>query len=317
MCLFHLLDVVFTQEYTARMEEERATNESPQDSHSSSSNRITLPVIIENADFMKRIVPGIPVVANFSLSSATAVNFASRTGSNKVAVLPSDDAREGYLIELMTTSSPDITGFPASIRCIDRLLLVTPIEMNADQGYFVGRFSTFKDDDEADRERMCDLLIQIRSELDNQFILIGQSGKMRLLSALESIPAFQSTERQFLTSPDLSHVRSLLSSNYSHFERLSFLLMSVIFISTDPRIIQTIVFNKNTTRRFEVLRTALLGKQVPVLLLDPWERSNLSLRSHSSSESLLRGNSPLSAILLLIVALVVLFLKGNGYLGNR
>ena len=308
--------VYSNQLHTIRLEEERVAHDSRPEDHLVSSTQFTLPVIIEEGDIAKRIIPGVPTIFQLSATSANAVNFASRTGSNKVALLSSEDTREGYLVEIMPTNVPDTTGFIATIRCVDRLLLLTPIEMNMDQGYFVGRFSTFKDDG-SDKERMCDLLIQIRSELDNQFALVGQSGKLRLLSSLESVPAFQSTERQFLTSPDLSHVRSLLSSSYSYFERLSFLLVSFVFISTDSRIVQSIVLGKNTIRRLEVIRAALSGKQTPVLLLDPYERANLALRSQSNSESLLRGNSPFSAILLLLIALVVLFLKGNGYLGNR
>jgi len=265
---------------------------------------------------VKRILPGIPCNLVLSASSAGAVMFASQAGSNKVAIFPSEGERDGYLIELLTVGNQTSVGLPVSIRCTNRLLLLTPVEFIVDRGYLVGRFMTYKDD-ETDKDRMCDLLIQIRSELDTQFATIGQSGKARLLSTLESAPAFQSTERQFFTSPDLSHVRSILSSSYSHFERLSFLLISVVFISTDAKLIQSIVFSKNTVRRLEILRAALSGKQVCVLLIDPWERMHLSLRSQSSSESLLRGNSPISAIGVLIIALVLLFLKGNGYLGNR
>ena len=91
--------------------------------------------------------------------------------------------------------------------------------------------------------------------------------------------------------------------------------MSVIFISANASAVQGLVFGKSTLYRLEAIRAALSHKQSSVLLLDIWERENLSLRSQSSSESLLRGNSPLSAILLLGLALFILLLKGNGYLG--
>jgi hypothetical protein len=279
------------------------------------TDELILPIVLETAPAMKRILPGIPVSIRFSGGSIFALNFSSRSGSNKLAILTNEQAREAYLVELLSMNPPDPSGaITCTIRCSDRISLTTPPELNADQEFLVGRFSIYKDDI-SDKDRMCDLLIQIRSELDTQFSIVGQSGKTRLLSYLESIPAFQSTERQFFTSPDLSHIRQLLSTNYSHFDRLSFLLMSVIFISANASAVQGLVFGKSTLYRLEAIRAALSHKQSSVLLLDIWERENLSLRSQSSSESLLRGNSPLSAILLLGLALFILLLKGNGYLG--
>ncbi len=279
------------------------------------TDQLILPIVLETAPAMKRILPGIPTTIRFSGGSIYALNFSSRSGSNKLAIQTDEQAREAYLVELLSMSAPSPSGaITCTIRCSDRIALTTPPELNADQEFLVGRFSIYKDDI-SDKDRMCDLLVQIRSELETQFSIVGQSGKTRLLSYLETIPAFQSTERQFFTSPDLSHIRQLLSTNYSHFDRLSFLLMSVIFISANASAVQGLVFGKSTLYRLEAIRAALSHKQSSVLLLDIWERENLSLRSQSTSETFLRGNSPLSAIILLALALFFLLLKGNGYLG--
>ena len=297
------------------MDEDNSESGSQNDGPLSTVSQLTLPIAVEYASSVRRLLPGIPTTVQFSRGSIYALRFSSRAGSNKLAILADDHGRDAYLVDLLSMSHPDDRGSTTcTIRCSDRLVLCSPPQLDTNQEYLVGRFSKSNDETQ-DKERQCDLLIQIRCELDAQFSIVGQSGKTRLLSFLESMPWFQSTERQFFTCPDLSYIRGLLSSNYSHFDRLSFLLMSVIFISADPSTIETLVFSRSTIRRLEAIRAALSFKQSSVLLLEPWERANLSLRFLSSSESLLRGTSPLSAVLLLAVALFFLLLKGKGYLG--
>jgi hypothetical protein len=295
------------------VDEDNSESGSQNDGPLSTVGQLTLPIAVEYASSVRRLLPGIPTTVQFSRGSIYALRFSSRAGSNKLAILADDHGRDAYLVDLLSMSHPDDRGSTTcTIRCSDRLVLCSPPQLDTNQEYLVGRFSKSNDETQ-DKERQCDLLIQIRCELDAQFSIVGQSGKSRLLSFLESMPWFQSTERQFFTCPDLSYIRGLLSSNYSHFDRLSFLLMSVIFISADPSTIETLVFSRSTIRRLEAIRAAL--KQSSVLLLEPWERANLSLRFLSSSESLLRGTSPLSAVVLLAVALFFLLLKGKGYLG--
>jgi hypothetical protein len=306
------------QEYESRKNEERAIQSNTGESSSQPQDELfTLPVIVESSRSIQRLLPGIPTTLKVNSDASNALLFANRSGSNKVAILANDQVRDGYLVEILSMTQETQPNITLSLRCTSRLILISPVEFNSEQGYFVGRFRSQKDDP-GDTERLCDLLIQIRAELDSQFSMIGQLGKARLVSYLESIPAFQSTERQFFTSPDLTHVRALLSNRYSYFERLSFLLMSLVFISANAEIIESLVFCRNTDRRLEAVRAALLsGKHHPVLLLEPWEQSNLCLRTVSSSESLLRANSPFSAIIVLLLVVVILFLRGNGYLGYR
>ena len=229
-------------------------------------------------------------------SSNEALAFTRSTGSNKLCLYPrspTEDHRSlGLLVEVTSTYHHKL-----SVKVITRCQLLTQLEQ-CERGYSVGRFLPISDDPVDDRaaDRILDILIQIKAELDRQVVYIGNSGMDRIINHLVDFPLFQSAERVFLTSSDYPQIRN----SVANFERLSFLLFYIVYMGEDVVMKNLLLTIRNTARRLEAVLAVLKSSNRGVLLVD---------RNHNT-ESFMRTNSKFSAIILLLVCAFALFLKG-------
>jgi len=236
-----------------------------------------------------------------------AITFALQSGSNKLGLFARDESiREGILVDVVANQTSP--GRRMNLRSSERLVLLSNPEFNDRGRFFVGRSLVIHDDDQSSSsDRIVDLLIQIKTELDRHFLMMGTSGKTRLITNLSSqFSFFQGLEQTLINSTDLSQIRTSIVAAMrlpSHrIEKTTFMLLYILdFFGEDMRLL---VHAKNTIRRLESIRAKILST-----------RSVLRLNPHDpGTTSILRGNSVNSGLLILFIVLLGLLLKGSGYI---
>ena len=183
---------------------------------------------------------------------------------------------------------------------LHRCELLGGVEMNERGRCLIGRVSPMHDSalNPATTERAVDLLLQMKESLDRQFALMGEIGKNVFVTALEERVTIGAMERTYLLSPDLQAIRISLCS-YSRFESLSFVLLSMVAMDAK----RTAIGLRDTVARLETVRA---GLQKP-----------RSLQGRREGKEVLRLDTKWSAILFLLLAVLVMYLKGTGVFDAR
>jgi hypothetical protein len=204
-------------------------------------------------------------------------------------------------------------------------MISTP-ELNERGNFQVAKCLVVHDDNLEDVDRVSDLLIQIKTELDKQLMLVGESGKARLVSALNDAASnlYLGFEQLMLNGNDLSQIRAAIqaaSTIHNRLSKTSFCLLYIIdFTRIEHSMMKLLIHGRNLLRRFEFIKTALMnspGSTRSILLLDPRNRRIGDRQPLAQSESIMRGNSVFSALVLLVVVVMLMWLKGSGYLDKN
>ena len=231
------------------------------------------------------------------------LQFVRASGSNLVALHAAGedaDRRVCMLAEVI-----NLAGHRLHVRTISRLAAMGSFEIHP-SGHMAGRFELVTDTplDDEETDRCVRSLCQITQELQRQWLLIGDAGKSRIISKLSEISPslLGSTERNYLNCRSDDEVRSLLSS-YRSFEKLSFLLIVVSVANARAR--ELMISGRDTVRRLDAV-LAVLRKPGTLISID----AGNGVRGGD----LLRFNTGLSAIALLLILIIVLVLKGSGVL---
>ena len=256
-----------------------------------------------------RIMPGTIFMLKLAdeqiVSSGVAVRFARESGSNRLCVHPLEVAGTrhlGILVEVVSLS-----GNQMKVKGISRLQSLLPFEMNPQGGYLMGRFMTVADEPVSNRGRAMDVLVRIKEGLNQQWMLIGETGRARLLSRLsEHSSLLGSVERSFLTSGETEMEMRQSMQHYSSFEKMSFLLLSILALDRATTI-QLIDCTDTIVRLDAILASLLVASASSTILI-------VGSAGETRRGDLLRFNSKYSALILVLVLVLVLFLKGAGYL---
>ena len=239
------------------------------------------------------------------VSSGAAVRFARESGSNRLCVHPLEVAGTrhlGILVEVVSLS-----GNQMKVKGISRLQSLLPFEMNPQGGYLMGRFMTVADEPVSNRGRAMDVLVRIKEGLNQQWILIGETGRARLLSRLsEHSSLLGSMERSFLSSGETEGEMRQSMQHYLSFEKMSFLLLSILALD-QATTIQLIDCTDTIVRLDAILASLLVASASSTILI-------VGSAGETRRGDLLRFNSKYSALILVLVLVLVLFLKGAGYL---
>jgi hypothetical protein len=149
------------------------------------------------------------------------------------------------------------------------------------------------------RERVIDILMRLKEALERRFLVMGDAGRMQMVNALSERSAFMGrVERLYMISYERSEIREVLS-NYSAFEKLSFLLMALVELS--PEASNLLLASRDTANRFEAILVTVESQP----------------RFNRSNQELLRFNSKISALGLIVALILLLVLKGMGFLDTR
>ena len=229
------------------------------------------------------------------------LEFVRESGSSLVSLHAAGedaDRRHCMLAEVLRLS-----GHGLHVKTISRIAPLGSFEIHP-SGHMAGRFELVIDGalDEPARLRAISVLGRITFELQRQWRLIGEMGKSRLVSRLTEIcPALIGTaERRYLDAVTEQEACDLLAG-YQAFEKLSFLL--VVVSVANARMRELMITGKDTVRRLEA---------VLAVLRKPGTSISIDATNGVRGGDLLRFNSGISAIALILVLIVVLLLKGTG-----
>jgi hypothetical protein len=214
------------------------------------------------------------------------------------------DLQVGFLVEIQS-------GRGMVVKVISRCERVdgTVDETNA-RGVLVGRFSMFADDTSIDQIRALALVRSIKDHIDRHSPL-GETGRRIFSRSLaETAPGLMgSIEEQFV-----SHESTELPSGYAKWEKLSFLFLHILFIP-DGATRESLLFVRTTIDRLQGISRYLNDNESWHVLVNPINR--LLYIPQQTRLSMFRPNNLMSSLLLVIVVLVILYGKGQGWWNFR
>ena len=203
-----------------------------------------------------------------------------------------------------------VLGTEIEVRITARCEPITTPEIHVTGGYLVSRFREVEDDAQNEDEKLnsIETLVKLREAFDKQWQLIGQAGRQRLMSRMErQVPGLMSSSETVLfTSSDDEQLRRSLA-RLPRFEKISFLVMQMV-LPSDSAAKESCISSKSTGDRLSLV---LANMRARGFVLEIDEGS-----SHQGRE-LFRLNSLSSAVLVFLIVVVLLALKGMGYLERR
>lgn len=260
-----------------------------------------LPLLLIQDGDLHKCIPGCSALVELDRSNAdlseNGTRLARESGSNRVCLTIPDQGvvRNTYLLGEVL----HLGGGSARVKILSRLVSLSPAEMNMQRECLVGRFETLEDMIPSSRERVIDILMRLKEALERRFLVMGDAGRMQMVNALSERSAFmERVERLYMISYERSEIREVLS-NYSAFEKLSFLLMALVELS--PEASNILLASRDTANRFEAILAAVESRP----------------RFNRSNQELLRFNSKISALGLIVALILLLVLKGMGFLDTR
>jgi hypothetical protein len=304
-----LIESRFPDEYERRTRESKLEELSENDGPCGETGNV-YPVIEVDPELYKSFIPGLLIDLNLRTaqleSARNAFRFLEQSGSSKISLYSSSRNDERFFFALCEVLRR--SGSVCQLKVISRCKPTQELEVNVQGGYLVGLFQHVNDlpIQENDRLWMVERLRNIVDDLHNQFLLIGMSGRDRVMQRVESIcpGLLGSHERTLLTSVDSSH-RNMVLDSYTSFEKISFLASLIVLDDSATR--DFIVSCTDTTRRLEIVQANLRSPGF-LLSVDGAPR----LESHN----FMRTNSFLSAAALFVLVFIVLILKGLGIFGQ-
>lgn len=298
--LSSLLESQYPNEYIRRKEEKIANAQRLVDGNP--SRGIVLPIVLLPHAVHSRFYPGSVIEVSIPPESKElvdgAVRFARDSGSNKVCVMAvsEENLRSLGAIGRVETYMNGTINILTEIRCE----LLQSYELDESGSHYRGKVRQVSDDEIPDNDRVVDTLIQTKTELNRKVLLpLGDAGTFQLLSRISLLHPglLGSVERTFVSSNDLFELRRVLQ-NYNSMEKLSFFLASLMPFDEGTR--HLLVDVRDTQRRIDTVLARL--------------RSSVSQSSNIVAVGLLRVNSRLSAFVFLLLVILVLLIKGSGYL---
>ena len=268
---------------------------------------MVFPIVDVEAKDYRKFIPG--VTAEVSLMPENvifaqgALGFLQETGSNKLCLRAdlNDERRHFALCELVR-----VDGEVLHVNIVSRCALVTGMEVNLEGNYLCAKFRTVSDEplDEAGKMRLFSVLKNVNIELNRQWNLVGLAGRDQLFRRLENIcqPLLRSPERLFMQISDNQQLDHFLAS-YNNFEKLSFLLCLIVIENDQTR--ELMIISTNTIVRLEGVLAQLRVRDFLV---------NIDGQPRENGQSLLRPNSTMSSCILFAIIIILMTLKGLGYL---
>ncbi len=269
-----------------------------------SPTSVTMPLAFVSSADLSRMVPG-------TLSQVAAV---IPSGIDGKICLTCTGSAVGLVAEVK-----GVSGGAALVRVEKRCERVPDslIETNP-RGYMVGKFSFFSDDPVNEgRVDIRSLIFSIKGLLDRHGLdQVGEAGRRIFVrSLLETGPGLMgSVEESFLLQT--SNLESALPPAYTGFEKISFLFMHIVHVP-DESVRNVLLFSRDTRSRLEgILRYFMMQQDNKnwSVLISPAER--LVYKPIFPKTSLMRPSSAWSSILLVLVVLLVLVGKGQGWWGG-
>ena len=228
--------------------------------------------------------------------SENGYRFSRESGMNRVFLMypPGGDVY-GLVAEFR-----GVVGGRMNVKGLFRGQCLGELERNERGQCLITRCLPIRDDFLVLRTSITNDLMQIKSLIDSQFLLMGEFGKGRFISTLSDCTSITSIERNFLTGSDLSSIREQLDSSFTptQFESISFILMFFVQIPIEMK--KVLVQSKDTRKRIEAIKV-FLSTNGSGLKIGIGKRPKTSI---------LRLDSKISAILFFLVSVLLLLLKG-------
>ena len=242
-------------------------------------------------------------------NNLNALRFCEESGSSRLCVRAGPETHErqfGVMCQIHR-----VFGAEIEVRIIARCEPITTPEIHVTGGYLVSRFREVEDDaqNEDEKTNSIGILVKLREEIDKQWQLIGQAGRQRLMSRMErQVPGLMtSSETILFTASDHDQLRRSLM-RLARFDKISFLLMQMV-LRSDSTVRESCISSKNTGDRLSLVLAHMRNRN-PSFVLEVDEGT-------PPGRELFRLNSLSSAFLVFLVVILLLALKGMGYLERR
>lgn len=268
---------------------------------------MVFPIVDVEAKDYRKFIPGVstevsPMQQNVIFTQG-ALGFLQDTGSNKLCLRAdlNEERRHFALCDLVR-----VDGDVLHVNIVSRCSLVTGMEVNSQGNYLCAKFKTVSDEplEEEGKIRLFSVLKNVNIELNRQWNLVGLAGREQLFRRLENIcqPLLRSPERLFMQISD-NHQLDQFLATYNSFEKLSFLLCLIVIENDQTR--DLMITSTDTVVRLEGVLVQLRLREFIV---------NIDGNARTNGQSLLRPNSTMSSCILFAIIIILMILKGLGYL---
>lgn len=268
---------------------------------------MVFPIVDVDAVYYKCFIPGatasVPPLDRHLIFAESAFEFLSDSGSNRFCLRSEEggERRHFALCELLRREGPLM-----HIKVVARCEPMINIEFNLAGNYLNAKFRTITDEPvtEERKAQLLTVLRNIKVELDIQWKLVGNTGRDQLFRRVEQFAQslLGSHDKLFMQTTDNQQLEHFLST-YRNYEKLSFLLCLIVIDDDATR--NLLITSTDSIMRLEAVLARLRSKEFLI---------NIDGKGRANRQSLLRPNSAASACILFAIILIIMALKGLGYL---